>query len=202
MDHLSALNFLIFLSIIITDFIYAKPQLPEEVDSSYLSSDTLGDWNLDLNNPVKLDLTDFALPNSVESASVLEPPNTLDSSETLFPQDDLLGTEIAAADCSSEGIESRSTFRRRQECTKPPQPPPQSASPQRTVEPKDKAYPDNLGLFEPYDPSVYGDKDQDACPPATYGNKVYSVCDSGKERDVSPVTLTDYASLQFCKPCT
>lgn len=202
MYYLSVLKVLTFFSIVVTDFGYAKAQLLGGFDSSYLGSDTLGDWNLDLDNPVELDSNDFALPSSIETASLLQPPSTLDSSETLFPQDDLFGTEIAAADCSSEGVKSRSTFRTRQACEKKPQSPPSSAPPQGNVQSKDKIYPDDLGLFEPYDTSVYGDKDEDACPPATYGNKVYSVCDSGEQDDVSTIALYDDVSLQFCKPCT
>lgn len=193
----------LLFSAINIDFVFAEPQLPEGIDMSSSSSDTLGDWSLDSDNPLGSYMDDFTIPSSFESASLLPTTSTLGSVETQFPQDDLFANDIVAADCSSEGIEPKSKFRTRQTCMQTPQILPQVlpevTTPKKDVGSKDQSFPENLGLFESYDPLAYGEKDEDSCPPAIFGDKKYSVCDSG-ERGMLKIDQFGYANLQSCKP--
>lgn len=182
-----------------SDFVSAESQLIEGIDSSSLGSDTLGDWYLDSNNPVELDLDDFIVPSSFESAGLLQPSSSLDLAEMLVPQDDRFANEIAPADCSTEGTEPQSIFRTRQACMETLILP-ELKTPQENVDSKDKIFPDDLGIFESYDPFAYGVKDEDSCPPAIFGDKMYSVCDSGNRGDMVGIDQSGYANLRLCKP--
>lgn len=182
-----------------SDFVIAEPQLLEGIDFSSSGSDTLGDWYLDSNSPAELDSNDFTVPSSFESAGLLQSSSSLDVAETLVPPNDLFTEEIAAADCSTDRTEARSIFRTRQTCMQT-QILPELKPPEENVDSKNKLFPENLGLFESYDPFAYGEKDEDSCPPAIFGDKIYSVCDSGKRGDLIGVDQSGYANLRLCKP--
>lgn len=181
------------------DAVFAELQLPGETDLSISGSDTLGDWYLDPEYPGGLFLDDPTVRTSFESASLLPTTSWVDSVEPLFPQDDLFANDIAAADCPSAGIKPKNKFRTRQACMQTPQVPLEVIPPKKGAGSTDESLPKDLGLFEPYDPFAYGEKDEDSCPPARFGDKKYSVCDSG-DRNMFSVDQLGYANLQYCKP--
>lgn len=198
----SALWTSLLFSAVNIDVLFAEPQLPEETDLSFSGSDTLGDSYLDSDIPVGSNLDDFTVPSSFESASLLPTTSSVDSMDTLFPQDDLFADEIAAADCPSAGIDPKNKFRTRQACVETPHILPEVKTPEEdTGLRKDESFPEDLGLFEPYNPFAYGEKDEDSCPPALFGARKYSVCDSGN-RDMFSIVQSGYANLQYCKPGT
>lgn len=181
------------------DAVFAELQLQDGTDGTFSGSDTLGDWYLDSENPGGLFLDDITAPTPFESASLLPTTSSVDAVEPLFPQDDLFATDIAAADCPSAGFVPKNKFRTRQACMPTLQDPPEVNTPTKDAGSKDGSLPEDLGLFEPYDPFAYGEKDEDSCPPDRFGDKKYSVCDSGT-RNMFSIDQFGYANLQYCKP--
>lgn len=181
------------------DAVFAELQFQERTDVSFSGPDTLGDWYLDPELPGGLFLDDTIAGNSFESASLLPTTSSADLMEPLFPQDDLFANDIAAAGCPSAGFEPKNKFRTRQACMQTPQDSPEVNTPTKDAGSQDGSLPENLGLFEPYDPFAYGEKDEDSCPPGKFGDKKYSVCDSGT-RNMFSVDQLGYATLQYCKP--
>lgn len=199
MYHHYPLWTLLLFSAFNSDAVFAELQLQDGTDVTFSGSDSLGDWYLDSENPGGVFLDDITAPNSFELASLLPTTSSVDAVEPLFPQDDLFATDIAAADCPSAGFESKNKFRRRQACMQRPQDHPEVNSPTKDPGSNDRSLPEGLGLFEPYDPFAYGEKDEDSCPPGRFGDKQYSVCDSGT-RNMFSIDQFGYASLQYCKP--
>ena len=199
---------------------FAEPQLSDGLDSSSSSVNSPGDWypegndltasgsgmlgDLYLNSdePDGLTSNDLSLPSSSDSFSLLPPLSSLDSVGTLFAQDDLFAGGIAAADCSFSSFRSKNKFRPRQECMQTPQISPEPETPQKDDDSKEIHFPENLGIFEPYDPSAYGEMDDDACPPDRFGDKIYSVCDTGQRGDLLDIDPSGYVTLKLCKPGT
>ena len=201
MNYCSALWASLLCSALRIDMVLTEPQLFEGTDLSFLGSDALEDWYPDSDNPVGSYLDDFTIPNSFEPASLLPTTSWVDSVDTLFPEDDLFASEIAAVDCPSAGIAPKNKFRPRQACMQPLQDLPELTIPLEDDGSKDENLPENLGLFEPYDPFAYGEKDENSCPPTIFGDKKYAVCDSGN-RDMFSIDQSGYANLQYCKPGT
>lgn len=199
MYYYSALWISLLFSAFNADAVFAELQLSGGTDLSFSGLNTLGDWYPGSDDPMEPYLDDFTVPSSSESASLLPTTSSIDLADTLFPQDDLFANEIAAADCPSAGIEHKNKFRTRQTCMQTPQIPLELNTPKKDPGSKDDSLPENLGLFEPYDPFAYGEKDEDSCPPALFGDKKYSVCDSGN-RDMFSIDPSGYANLQYCKP--
>lgn len=207
----------LFLAIV-AELDFAEPQLPEGIDFDSSSSKTVGDWDpegidstslgydtlgdsyLDSTN---LDANEFTISSSSEPLSLLSSADSLDSVQIPSPQGDTLADEFTAADCSSDVLKSRNAFQRRQTCIEKPQIHPETLTPQKGDESKDGSFPENLGLFEPYVLSAYGEKDEEACPRAKFGDRVYSVCDSGQRTgNMLRVDQYGYVYLQLCTPGT
>lgn len=196
-----ALCTLLLFSSINTDVVYAQLQLPGGTDWSLWGSDTPMDWSLDPDDPVGSNLEDFNIPSSFDLASLSPTTSSVDSDDTLFPQDDLFGNEIAGTFCPSAGTGSKNKFRTRQSCMQTSPiflPLPEETTSDKEAGSEGGRLPENLGLFESFDPAAYGEMDDDSCPPSKFGDKKYSVCDDGN-RDMFTIDQSGNANLQSCK---